>query len=126
MAFSYDLDTNIGKVRLLINDSDRTDPLFSDKEIQVFLDLTSQTPELAAARAYGTIIRAKSLLAKVVKREGYQTEEFAISELRSLVNDMINEYERSQGVQSSQFALDDSHFETSRPEWRDMGDSIVQ
>ena len=42
MAYTYDLATDIGKVRLLIGDTDitpTTDAQFSDEEIQVFLDL---------------------------------------------------------------------------------------
>ena len=38
MSFSYDLDTDIGKIRLTI--PDRTEPAtFSDEEIQSFLDI---------------------------------------------------------------------------------------
>lgn len=42
MAHTYDLTTDIGKVRLLIGDTDitpTTDAQFSDEEIQAFLDL---------------------------------------------------------------------------------------
>ncbi len=42
MAHTYDLATDIGKVRLLIGDTDitpTTDAQFSDEEIQVFLTL---------------------------------------------------------------------------------------
>ncbi len=42
MAFTYDITTDIGKVRLLIGDTDitpTTDAQFSDEEIQVFIDM---------------------------------------------------------------------------------------
>ena len=42
MAHTYDTTTDIGKVRLLIGDTDIvpiTDAQFSDEEIQVFIDL---------------------------------------------------------------------------------------
>ncbi len=42
MAHTYDLATDIGKVRLLIADTDitpTTDAQFSDEELQVFLDM---------------------------------------------------------------------------------------
>ena len=42
MTFTYDVTTDIGKVRLLIKDTDitpTTDAQFSDEEIQVFLDM---------------------------------------------------------------------------------------
>ncbi len=41
MSFSYDLGTNVGKMRLLIADSDPTAPQFSDEELQAFQDITS-------------------------------------------------------------------------------------
>ena len=42
MAYTYDVTTDIGKVRLLIGDTDitpTTDAQFNDEEIQVFLDI---------------------------------------------------------------------------------------
>lgn len=38
MAFTYDVSTNVGKVRLLIGDTDETDILLQDEDIQFFLD----------------------------------------------------------------------------------------
>lgn len=37
MAVTYDLTTDIGKVRLLIHDNDITDAVFTDEEIEYFL-----------------------------------------------------------------------------------------
>jgi hypothetical protein len=123
IPFSYSLDTNIGKVRLLITDTDINDYLFNDAEIQSFLDQVGAIPELAAARAYGTIIRSRGLLAQTVRREGYSTTEHALSSLRELQRDLIADYERGAGgLQTSEIALDDSHFETHRPEWKDIRD----
>ena len=42
MAYTYDITNDIGKVRLLIGDTDitpTTDAQFNDEEIQVFLDM---------------------------------------------------------------------------------------
>ncbi len=42
MAYTYDITTDIGKVRLLIGDTDvtpTTDAQFNDEELQIFLDL---------------------------------------------------------------------------------------
>ncbi len=50
MTTTYDTSTNIGKVRLLIHDTDITSAHFTDEEIQVFLDLGG-TVYLAAALA---------------------------------------------------------------------------
>lgn len=54
MAHTYDLTTNIGKVRLLIGDTDivpTTDAQFSDEEIQVFLTMASSSILIAAGYA---------------------------------------------------------------------------
>ena len=51
MAFTYDLDTNIGKVRLLIDDKSNTHDApahFSDAEITAFLTMASDVVKAAA------------------------------------------------------------------------------
>lgn len=61
MTYTYDLATDIGKVRLLIGDTDVEDTgsppqsncVFADEEIQVFLD-----DEVTAYRAAATALRA--------------------------------------------------------------------
>ena len=53
-TYTYDLTTNIGKVRLKIGDNDIvpiTDAHFSDEEIQVFLDEAGGNILLASALA---------------------------------------------------------------------------
>lgn len=54
MAANYDLTTNIGKVRLMIGDTDvlpETDAHFTDAEIQAFLTMASDSLLLAASYA---------------------------------------------------------------------------
>lgn len=51
MTFTYNLADSIGKVRLLISDTDVADAQFSDEEIQVFLTLASSSLLLAASYA---------------------------------------------------------------------------
>lgn len=54
MAHTYDVTNDIGKVRLLIGDTDitpTTDAQFSDEEIQAFLTLASSSLLLAASYA---------------------------------------------------------------------------
>jgi len=53
-TYSYDLATDIGKIRLLISDNDIvpiTDAHFSDEEITVFLTMAGGDINLAAAYA---------------------------------------------------------------------------
>ena len=54
MAATYDLTTNVGKVRLVIGDTDVTpvtDAVFTDEELTYFLTVNSNNINLAAADA---------------------------------------------------------------------------
>ncbi|GAG70401.1 unnamed protein product [marine sediment metagenome] len=51
MSLPYDITTNVGKVRLIIGDTDATDYVFSDAEITYFLTANSNNLNLAAADA---------------------------------------------------------------------------
>ena len=54
MTHTYDTTTNVGKVRLLIGDTDispTTDAQFTDEEIEAFLDMASDSVKLAASYA---------------------------------------------------------------------------
>ena len=48
MAWTYDITTDIGKVRLITGDNVATDPVFTDEEVQYFLT-EHGTVKLAAA-----------------------------------------------------------------------------
>ena len=50
MTATYDLSTDIGKIRLIISDKDITDCHFTDEELQVFLD-SEGSVNLASAAA---------------------------------------------------------------------------
>ena len=49
MTATYDITTDVGKVRLTTGDKDLTDVIFTDEEIQVFLDANSDSIALASA-----------------------------------------------------------------------------
>jgi len=51
MTTTYDITTDVGKVRLLIGDTDIADAQFTDEEIQIFLDLNDDSLYLASANA---------------------------------------------------------------------------
>ena len=69
---SIDYSTNVGRVRLLINDTD-IDPVFSDDEIDVFLDLEGDSVKLAAAQALDTIADDEALTSKVIRSQDLAT-----------------------------------------------------
>lgn len=74
MAFTYDLSNSIGKVRLLIPDSQETTAVFSDEEITAFLALESSSVRRATALALETIASNEALTLKVVRLLDVQTD----------------------------------------------------
>lgn len=55
MSANYDLDTDVGKVRLIIGDTDvfpETDAVFTDEELEYFLSKNSDNINLASADAF--------------------------------------------------------------------------
>jgi hypothetical protein len=65
LSFTYDPSTDSGKVRLLISDTNDTDHIFEDSEIQSFLDINDD-PRLAAATALESIAASQILILKVI------------------------------------------------------------
>lgn len=51
MSLPYDITTNVGKVRLVIGDTDAANYVFSDAELNYFLTANSNNISLAAADA---------------------------------------------------------------------------
>lgn len=123
---SYNPTTDAGKVRLLITDTDVADPIFTDTEISQFLSMSDNDIYGAAALAFGTIIRSRALLAKRMQREGYETEEHALSELRKCVDDLSTLSITANGVQTLDWDLSDEHLESYRPSWRDETTEVVE
>jgi hypothetical protein len=50
MTYTYNLSDDVGKIRLIIGDKDITNPVFSDEELQYFMD-SEGSVNLAAAGA---------------------------------------------------------------------------
>jgi hypothetical protein len=65
VTFSYDLTTDIGKVRLNIPDTDSADAIFTDEEIQAFLDQEMSNIFFAAADACDTLATNQVYILKV-------------------------------------------------------------
>lgn len=67
MSFTYDVTTSRGKVRLLAFDTDSTNYVFEDAEVDALLSLEGQSVYRAAACALRSIAAEKSRLAAVVR-----------------------------------------------------------
>jgi hypothetical protein len=69
-----DYATDVGKVRLLINDVDETGLVFPDTQIQAFLTLEGDNVKRAAAQAIDTIADNEALASKVITDHQLQTD----------------------------------------------------
>lgn len=70
---SYNLSTNIGKVRLLLNDV-ATPWVFTDAEVQAFLDLEGASVKRAAAQAIDTNASNLVLAMRVLRSQDLSTD----------------------------------------------------
>ena len=86
MSFTYDLQTDVGQVRLIIPDRVNTadEPaMFSDEELGAFLELEDGVRRAAAA-ALETIASDQALVLKVLKVQNVSTDGAALArELRA-------------------------------------------
>jgi hypothetical protein len=80
-AFTYDPATLIGKVRLFSTDTFADDFVFSDPELQVFLNTFSGSPMLAAAFAIDLIATDAAKVAVVTKNDNQTTDPSKMPEL---------------------------------------------
>lgn len=90
MAFTYDVSTDIGKVRLMITDTSGVapGPIFQDEEIQVYLDLEVSV-RYAAAAALDTMAASQLLVQKQIKILDLETDGATLStELRALAKQL--------------------------------------
>jgi hypothetical protein len=125
MAFNYDLSTSIGKVRLLIADTNSESYIFEDAEIQVFLDLNGSDLNRAAGQAYETWAADRSKIAKSIQSGTYKSERNAISDLLRLA-DRIRAAQTVGTVQTGTIESDDqSYLSEYRPDWRGVDDVPV-
>lgn len=101
MAIDY--TTDIGRVRLLISDVDQANEVFTDPELQAFLDLEGDV-RLAAAQALETQASNEALVFKKIRAERLmQTDGPAVAQ--SLMDRAA--LLRSQAYQSGEFDIAD-------------------
>lgn len=109
MAFSYDLQTPIGKTRLIIPDRDNENPVFSDEELGAFLAMEEQEPGLAAAMALEVIASSEAMTLKVMRLLDLQTDGATLSkELRSRAKDLREHAEKDGAFDWAEMMLSDS------------------
>jgi len=85
MTKTYDLDTNVGKVRLAIQDTDVTDAEFSDEELEVLISTGGSWQQ-------GALLAVDALIAKYAKRVT-----FALGPRREQLSDIVDHYKTLRG-----------------------------
>lgn len=69
-----DFNTPVGQIRLLLNDVDLNNPVFSDDELNAFLALEKQSVKRAAAQAIDSQATNEALALKVLKDHQVSTD----------------------------------------------------
>jgi hypothetical protein len=83
VAYTYNLSTDVGKVRLLIPDNDAGNYVFDDDEIDALLGMEGGVVKRAAALGLETIASNEALTLKVLRLLDLQTDGAALArELR--------------------------------------------
>lgn len=80
MAFTFDVSTNRGKVRLLVPDTSSSAYVFADAEIDAFLSIEASSVRRAAALALETLASNQALVLKVIKIMDLQTDGAKLSD----------------------------------------------
>lgn len=95
MAFTYNVSTDRGKVRLLITDVDQANPIMQDAEIDAFLEMNTSV-RLAAAAALECIAASEVLVLKKIVNLDIETDGPAVAkELRELAKQLRAQEENS-------------------------------
>jgi len=115
MAFTYDLNTDRGKVRLLIPDNNVDSYVFEDDEIDKFLALENIDGEnnvkLASALALETLASSEVLIQKKIKLLDLTTDGVSISkELRARAERLREESDQESSLEIAEMNLNDFNF----------------
>lgn len=78
MAIDY--TTDLGRVRLLIPDTDSTNQLFDDDQINAFLSIEASIIKRAAAAAIEAIASSEVMVSKVIKTQDVATDGAKVSD----------------------------------------------
>jgi len=95
---AYDPTTAQGKVRLLLNDVDDPDYVFTDDEIDAFLALEGDNVKRAAAQAIDTNATNEALASKVLRTQDLSTNGAAVAkEMRAHADRLRAQADREDG-----------------------------
>lgn len=126
MAFTYDITTPRGKVRLLCTDVDGTNAIFDDAEIDTFLLLAPANLFSAAALACETWARSQSRL-DAATRAGDTTDTRRTPESLLKLAALLRDSALNGGLVTDQISTSTPGelLDSFRPEWRGINDLPV-
>lgn len=123
MPYTYDLGTDLGKVRLLISDTDvagaAENAVFTDEEIEALLALEGDSVRLGAALALETIARNEVMVSKVIRVLDLQTDGASVArELRFQAKELRDQEEAAVDA-ASDFGFDTADLVVDHFTWRE-------
>lgn len=116
---AYDPTSDVGKVRLLLNDVDAAAEVFTDNEVQAFLDLEGGSVKRAAAQAIDTNATNEALASKVLRTQDLATDGAKVADAMRKHADRLRQQadrEDADGDDGAFFDIVPMNGPTSRPE----------
>lgn len=111
MAITTDPTTDIGKVRLLITDVVEATALFTDEQIQAFLDLHGDSVFRAAAQAADAIAFSEVLVSKKIRTQDLATDGPAVAKAMHELAESLRARAGEVDEDGESFAMDIVPFE---------------
>ena len=111
MAFTYDLATSVGKVRLLVPDRNAADYVWEDAEITAFLAAEGNVVKLGTALALETMASNEAYVQKVIRilelsTNGAQTAD-ALLKRAAVLRAQAEDEVADAGFEIAEMVLDD-------------------
>lgn len=97
MSFTYDTTTDLGRVRMRITDRDENNAVFTDAEIEAFLDMEGSV-NLASAAALETIAANEALVLKRIEVLDLKTDGPAVAKALMDLAARLRENEDASGA----------------------------
>lgn len=121
MPSNYDIETDVGKVRLLISDiggKDGSSFIFEDNEIETFLSLSEGALRFAAAEALRTIAGNEIMVMKAITFLDLKTEGPKVGEALIKAAEKLEEREESNATMDfASMDVDAFSHRTLRGQW---------
>jgi len=113
---AIEFTTAVGKVRLLLNDVDEQSLVFSDDEIEAFLELEGDSVKRAAAQAIDTNASNEVLASKVLRTQDLSTDGAKVADALRKHADRLREQAAAEDEDGDGFFFGVVEHTTTRPE----------